>query len=96
MTPAPKDLAELFGRLAKAKWIDESCVIEDAARQHPFGMVPTPLGQTRLLNLYQCLLELGGPAPTEGEWAALLGLVLRYGQRHNDPDAGPPDHQESF
>lgn len=92
--PTPRDLDALFTRLAKTKWINEGCVIEDASREHPFGMVPTELGRDQLLYLYRMLLELGQPAPTEGEWRALLGLVLRYGQRHNIPELPPPDHQE--
>ena len=87
--PTPKDFNDLFTRLAKSDWIVEGCVIDDASREHPLGIVPTPFGDYRLRDLYRLVRELGKPPPTEGEWVALFALVLAYGRKNDTPEAPP-------
>ena len=90
--PTAKDMDAIFTRLANMKWIYEGCVMENAPLGNPLAMAPTPLGEIRLLELYRLLGMLGKPPPSEGEWAALLGLILRFGQKRSNParpESGP-------
>ena len=89
--PTPQDFDSIFARLAKMGWIYEAGVIDDPARGNPLAMAPTPLGEIRLLELYRLLLGLGKPPPSEGEWVALFGLILRYGQKRNTPERPESD-----
>ena len=83
--PTAKDMDAIFTRLANMKWICEAGVNENAELGNPFRIVPTPLGDVRLRELYRVLLALGMPEPSEGEWMALWFLVWACGQKRGIP-----------
>ena len=76
--PNSENLARLMDRFAKAGWIDRSVVTPS-----PFQIDFTSLGHTRIRQLHQILKELGRPGVDEAEFAALVGLVLAFGERNN-------------
>jgi hypothetical protein len=72
--PSSEDLARLMERFAKAGWIDRSMVTPA-----PFEIDFTSLGHTRIRQLHQILKELGRPGLDDAEFAALVGLVIAFG-----------------
>ena len=90
--PTAKDMDAIFTRLANMGWIYEAGINESAALGNPFKIMPTPLGDIRLRELYRVLLALGMPEPSQGEWMALWFLVWAYGQKRGIPvqhESGP-------
>ena len=76
-TPTPEGLARLMERFGKAGWIERSIVTPS-----PLQIDFTSLGHTRIRQLHQILKELGRPGIDDAEFAALVGLVISFGDKN--------------